>query len=456
LISYHFGPRAATGGFRWTRLAHLLAVRGWQFDVLTHDEVLAGELPETIRVHRVRIPAVSRAVAWLPGEAPGALLRLLRRRGRDLGNSHSAPPARAVTPATVVPADPRRVKVPLHGQAPPLRTRLVRALDGLAEETRILGWARAAATRSAALAAETRYDAAVVSSPPHATLSAGLRLRARTGIPFIADFRDPWVLGLGESLANMSAAHRWLGERIEPRVNREAAAVVHNTDIERRVIGALMPGQISRHHYIPNGHDLTHVPGYPRRDQFVVTYTGHMHPWMDPRPFFAACQRFLAGNETARRTIRIVFMGTPREFGGVDLRALAAAYGLSDCFDLRPRGTREEANALQESAAVLLAYDCTHPMCVPAKFFDYAYMRGAMLLIGHPDGAMAEMAAPLGLQVVARDDADGLDAALSVAFVRWREGELTEQNDRGSIYARQKQAEQWDALLQDVARDASR
>lgn len=320
----------------------------------------------------------------------------------------------------------------------------------------MLGWARAAADRGAALAATAKFEAVVVSTPPHATLSAGLKIHARCGIPFIADFRDPWVLGLGESLANMNAPHRWLGQRMEPRVNREAAAVVHNTDIERRSIGSLMAGEISRHHYIPNGHDLTHVPGYPLRDRFIITYTGHMHPWMDPRPFFAACQRFLEAYEEARGVLRIVFMGTPTAFGGVSLAGLAAAYGLAEHFELRPRGTREEANALQEGAAALLAYDCTHPMCIPAKFFDYAYMRGAMLLIGHPDGAMGEMAAPLGVRVLAREDAAGLDAALLDAFQRWRAGELTEQNDRQGLYARPKQAEQWDRLLHDVARAARR
>lgn len=456
LISYHFGPRAGTGGFRWTRLAPLLLERGWQFDVLTHDEVRNGELPGGIRAHRIATPRAALALAWLPGEAPGALLRMLRGHRSLTVSGVSATPSAGESPNRIVPVDPSRVKVPVHGQRPTLRRRVVAGLGGAAEEIRMLGWGRAAVARGVALAATTEFDAIVVSTPPHATLSAGLQLQAQAGIPLIADFRDPWVLGLGESLANMNCPHRWLGEWMEPRINREAAAVVHNTDIERRVIGNLMPGQINHHHYIPNGHDLTHAPRYPRRDRFVIAYTGHMHPWMDPRPFFAACQRFLASQPEARAVLRIAFMGTPHEFGGVELRGLAAAYGLADHFELLPRGTREAANTLQEEAAVLLAYDCTHPMCVPAKFFDYAYMRGAMLLIGHPDGAMGEMAAPLGVRVLAREDEAGLDTALRDAFTKWKSGTLSEQNDPDGIYARPKQAAQWDTLLRQVSEQATR
>jgi hypothetical protein len=90
-------------------------------------------------------------------------------------------------------------------------------------------------------------------------------------------------------------------------------------------------------------------------------------------------------------------------------------------------------------------------MCVPAKFFDYAYMRGAMLLLGHPDGAMAEMAAPLGVPVIQRDDTAAIEASIAMAFRRWRDGAFTEQNDRDGIYARPNQAAQWELLLREVS-----
>ena len=191
LISYHFGPRAGTGGFRWTRLAHLLLDRGWKFDVLTHDDIHDGELPDGIRAHHIATPRAARALAWLSGEAPGALIRILRRNRNSKVGGVAAVTGVRETPDPIVPADPRQVVVPVRGQRPALRQRIVRGLAGAAEEIRMLGWGRAAAARGTALAATTRYDAMVVSTPPHATLSAGLRIQAHAGIPLIADFRDP-------------------------------------------------------------------------------------------------------------------------------------------------------------------------------------------------------------------------------------------------------------------------
>jgi hypothetical protein len=448
LVSYHFGPRAATGGFRWTRLALLLLQRGWSFDVLTNDEILPDDLPDGITAHRITVPHSAEAFAWLPGVLPAKLARALQRRSTVEGGRGTS----ATSPDIVAPADPARVYAPKVGQAASFRQKTVKLLDGIADETRHLGWARAATARARELVTVHRYHAVIVSTPPHGTLVAGVQISAGAKLPFIADFRDPWVLGIGMSIQHMDSAHRLLGKRIEPKVNEAAVAVVHNTAIEARLIGAMVNRGAARHLHISNGHDLTHTPAAPNRSAFILVYAGHMHPWMDPRPFFAACQRLFALRAAVRDVSRIVFMGTPEVFGGVSLRGLAAAYGLSAQFELRPRGPREEANALQESAAVLLAYDCTHRLCVPAKFFDYAYMRGAMLLLGHRDGAMAETARPLGVEVIEPDDAAGIDAALADAFDRWQRGAMTEQNDRAGIYARSRQAAQWDDLLREVGR----
>lgn len=444
LVSFHYGPQAATGGFRWTRLVPLLVERGWSFDVLTHDPVDPRANEGPVRAHQIAVPRAVERLAWLPGELPGALLRTVRR---SRGTPSPTTPAIDATPMTRV--DPSRVLLPRLGESPPIARQIIRSLDGLAHETRMIGWARAVARFGISLAQQHEYAAVVVSTPPHATLHAGERIASATGLPFIPDMRDPWVLGIGESSRNADSVHRSLGVWMEPRLHAAAACVVHNTDIERRVIEEQSPGSARARRTISNGHDLKVAPGCPSRERFILTYTGHLHPWMDPRPFFAACQRALASRPAVRAVTEIHFMGTNRQFGGVDLVGLAAAYDLGDLFHFRERGTREAANALQESAAILLAYDCTHPLCIPAKFFDYAYMRGAMLLLGHPAGAMAEVAKPLGVRVLAPQDSAGIDAALVGVIGRWQRDDLKRQNDAEGIYARPRQADAWDALLRE-------
>ena len=444
LISFHYGPAAATGGFRWTRLVPLLMERGWSFDIITHDPVGVQDVDERATVTTVGIPRAAMRLAMLLDTAPSVPTRILRgllRRDTLPGVTTDAPTARvAVTTAP-----------PITAQAPrSLTRRLSAAVDGLTEALRMLSWSVAAARAGRRLAQRANYAAVIVSSPPHITQWAGSKVASRARVPLVPDFRDPWVLGIGESIRNADAVNRALGRVLEPRVNADAACVVHNTERAQVEITADPAAPAVRRVTIPNGYDLSAPPGHPDTTRFIVAFTGHLHPWMDPRPLLAACERLLDARAEARGVMSIVFMGTDREFGGVDIMQMARAHGLHDRLTLRPRGSREEANRLQANAAVLVAFDCTHRLCVPTKFYDYAAMRGSMLLLGHPEGAMADAAAKIGRRVRALDDPAGIDAELTAAFDRWTHGSFEEPNDVRGIHARVHQADDWDALLRSI------
>ena len=67
LISFHYGPQAETGGFRWTQLVPALIEHGWTFDIIAHGAE-HGEntrsspggtaLPEEIHPIAIRYPGV--------------------------------------------------------------------------------------------------------------------------------------------------------------------------------------------------------------------------------------------------------------------------------------------------------------------------------------------------------------------------------------------------------------
>jgi hypothetical protein len=160
---------------------------------------------------------------------------------------------------------------------------------------------------------------------------------------------------------------------------------------------------------------------------------------MDPRPILAACRSLVELRKLSPSQLRIEFVGTDSRFAGVDLCAVAQAHGLEAHFDHRPRLPREEARRIQQRAAVMLAYDCPHPLSVPSKFYEYAQLAGTMLLLGNPEGAMADAAATLGLAVYDLADQRGIDAALLTAHTRWQRGELDSALDREGRFDRQHQ-----------------
>ncbi len=427
-----------------------LLEHGWEFDVITLQRPVdfgrTGSIdqPPTapVEVFPIEVPPWAdrlAAVGLGTVDTLAALLRTLQGGGKS--------PAPNPGPAGVNPAD---VHVVRRGARSGVRATVAQTLMGFSDAAQQSGWTQAATRIGLELVRRRGHRAVVVSSPPHSTQRVGAEIARRTGIPFIADFRDPWYFGIGASRQNANPVHRWQGRRVEPTVNRQAHVVVHNTPEALEAVSADL-GIPSVHRLaIPNGYDGTLLAPPPSRERFIVAFTGVLHPWMDVRVVLGACQRFCQRHPERKALLDVRFMGAEAEFGGVNLADLAGAYGLGDCFELQPRSSRADAFRLQESAAVVVAFDCTHPLCVPTKFYDYARLCGRMLLLGHPDGAMAAAARRIGVSVSAMTDDAAIDAEMEQAFERWSRGEMTSPTDADGVFDRRRQTEAWDQLLRNL------
>ena len=86
-------------------------------------------------------------------------------------------------------------------------TNVRRIVDGvLIPDDRIL-WALRAALAARALIREHAIRVIYTTSPPHSTQIAGLILKRMTGLPWVADFRDPWTRDYG-----FNPPTRWAGK----------------------------------------------------------------------------------------------------------------------------------------------------------------------------------------------------------------------------------------------------
>jgi glycosyltransferase involved in cell wall biosynthesis len=450
LVSYHFGRDWATGGIRWNAMARDLAADGWLIDVITLER--DGFQPPFTAEEQ---PGLE--VFPVPGsEAPVKALKALSRFYRFLRGGprqDQAAPAAPNAPVDMVAVDrtslDRQIQSEIwrSDERRPLRQQLTSALDGLVAWASDTIWSRRAVRKAGELVRARRYRAVVVSSPPHYTQSVGARIAAQYGVPYVADYRDPWLLGI-EWLRNyFNAVDRVLARVFEPRWLRCATVIIHNTPRACSVIGSrFSPAITGRHISVPNGYDP--LPGLdaPDQDHFRVVFTGWLYPYMDPRPVFAACRALIEQRKLGTGRLAIEFVGTAAQFAGADLRRVADAYGVGALFSRRERVPRDEARRIQQRAAVMVAYDCPHPLSVPSKFYEYAQLSGTMLLLGNPDGAMADAAATLGVAVHALGDQQGIDAALLAAYDRWERGELDKPLDRDGNFDRRRQA----AVMRDV------
>lgn len=425
LIDYHFGTPGATGGIRWRAMAPHLAAEGWRFDVVTRGapgDSTGEPWQEGVRLFRVAQPTTADDVV----AAAGRIKRMLLRRAPDTVPA-APPPAR----------DAGASGAPAAGGA---YARLARAVNGLRITAAEWGWSRRATREAVRLARLSRYHAVIVSSPPHLSQLAGAAVGRRCALPFVADFRDPWVFGRPEKYDVNPLANR-LGRVYERRTLRGASLILCNTDHARQAVAALYPDLAGRSLGVPNGYDAAgEAPPVPDPACFRIAFAGWFYPFMDAEVVLAAAGRLRRRAGLGAPGFSVEFMGCDSDHRGVPFESLAARHGLEGCFRRHPAAPREVAHRFQASAAVLVAFDASTQLAMPTKFYDYARLGGAPLLIGFPDGAMAAAAERLGARVFAADDQAGMDAALDDALARWRAGTLLPPRDRAGVFDRRIQS----------------
>ncbi len=321
------------------------------------------------------------------------------------------------------------------------------------EIVRDLDWVRRAWPVANQLITQRDYRAIIVSSPRHLTQLIGAGLARRADKPYIPDFRDPWYFGrlLDRERQDWVTATVW--RSAERWCMRHAHCAVDISEAAQNAVSRDLPTacRVPRY-FIPSGYDRNASIASPDSDRFRILYSGTVYPFNPVPELFAACSRLVERYELTIDEIAIEFVGRIPLIDGCDPYQLAARYGLRDRFVYKPRVSAEQANTLQQRAAVLVAFDsvCLDALCIPSKLYHYAQMKGDLLLIGNPRGAMAIEAAKIDVAVHDPDEKEKLNAALAHIYERWRAGLLVTPNDTDRRFDVRLQSQRMHDLLKNL------
>ncbi len=401
LACVYWPPAGGAGVIRPLKLAAHLVELGLGVHVLAPDDPKwvhrdpSLESPPGVTVHRTRNPGPP-AARWLdlPGTRGAARLRLLAR------------------------LNARRLSVPDAG----------------------VYWSLGSVPAGLRVIAEERIDVVLTTSPPISVNLLGAALKARAGIPWVADLRD--------SPLSPDRRRHVRGERAVARlVARRADAVVTATRGIAEEMRELDPrGPVET---IENAADFDDFAGlrYVRGDCFRITHTGSFVGRRDARPFLEALAR---SEEVVAR-----FVG---DFPFAD-RAHLAKLGLDGRVETTGYLLRAETLAEQRAAdALLLLLPDTGRAgrgILTTKLFEYLAAGRPILAVVQPDSEAAALIEETRAGVVvAPGDVDGIAAALRALAERWREDALPELRLDAALRARldrRERAERLADLLRRVA-----
>lgn len=299
----------------------------------------------------------------------------------------------------------------------------------LAQPDRWVSWWPAAVWRGLHLIRRHRVSAIWSTYPIMTSHCVAHTLHRLTGLPWVADFRDPVSVSVaGQVDGIIRSQMRW-----EHRVVSHAARTVFTTPGAMQLYAEQYPGlaRQGRLVVIENGYDEDSFAGLvtgcrtPAGTPIVLVHSGVLYPeGRNPLPFLTALARLRAAGEIAADTLQVVLRASGSE--AIYARELQRL-GLQDIVDLAPSVSNREALAEQAMADGLLLFQgAPYDRQIPAKAYEYLRTgRPIFALVGERGDTAALLRRTGGAELAPSDDTDAIENGLRKFLGDVRAGEAS-------------------------------
>lgn len=274
----------------------------------------------------------------------------------------------------------------------------------------------------------------------------GGSLARLSGLPWVADFRDPMVSR--DYPADKMQRRLWT--RLEASVLRRASACVFTTASAAQEYQRRYPEQAAKCHVIENGYDeeaFSQVE--PSREgveegTLLLLHSGLIYPKdRDPSTFFAAVRHLIDEGHLDARHLCIRFRAPHH---GEEVMACAELYKLGKFVDVAPPISYHRAIAEMMGSDMLLVFQGSNfNTQIPAKIYEYLRVGRPILAVVDPSGGTASQLAKFrGPQIADIASVETIRVAL-LAILRMRyELSYLEDMNRSrfgvNVYSRESQA----------------
>lgn len=389
IITYYWPPAGGGGVQRWLKFAKYLPEFGWQPVIYTpenpdypiYDETLLQEVSTSVEV--VKCPI------WEP-------YRALRKISKT-DNTISAGFIRAE----------KKVK---------FSTRVISWIRGnlIIPDARRF-WISPSTTFLVNYLKDHPVDAIISTGPPHSMHLIAKKVAKKTGIPWLADFRDPWVNMDNADKFQMSSFARNIHARLERSVVKSAAQVVtvgwHWSENYAKIRGKKVP-------VITNGFDHTDFENlnYPKESRFILGHYGTFGDDRNPQALWDAIEELRKEDPAFARDFYLELVG-PTD---VEVLDSVKRMPFADRLLYEAYVKHDEAIKRMKQAAVLLVIinqNSNQEGRITGKIFEYLACDNPILGVGSPTSDCARVIheAQAG-EMISFDDKKGLKAFLQKAF----------------------------------------
>ncbi len=401
IITYYWPPIGGSGVQRWLKFTKYLREFGWEPiiytpanpDVSLQDDTLLKDIPEGIQVIKTPI--------WEPFEA---YAKLTGRKKDEKVN-------------------------PLYLQAdtkPSLKDRIAVWVRGnlFLPDSRSF-WIRPSVKFLKNWLKNNKVDAFVTTGPPHSMHVIGIGIKKATGLPWLADFRDPWTqIGFYKELNLTFWADR-LHKKWELDTLKKADSVIvvsqtMKTEIEDEIIK--VPMQV-----ITNGYDtddfIFDTQPNPKK-KFTILHVGVLGKPRNHDCFWRGLKNLTEADPQFAADLEVHFYGKTDP----EVESSVKAYNMDTYVKFFSYLPHKQVLEVERNAGLLyLSINNTNnpKSILTGKLFEYLALQRPILGIGPIDGDAAAILNESGAgKISAFGDTEGFMTNVSAFYNQYKQGNL--------------------------------
>ena len=270
---------------------------------------------------------------------------------------------------------------------------------------------------------ENKVDAMISNGPPHSNTRIATLLKKAHGIPWLADFQDPWTQVDYFQLFNLSkrAKRKHIKQEQEVFELADKITIVSpswKNDLES--IGA------KDCEVIPWGYDKDDYQNIAEVKEgiCVMTHIGILGYDRLPEFLLEAMAELSLENETFKNNFKL------RLVGSVDKKVveIASSFGIPEMIELTGNVKRDKALSMAKSSSILLLLlnrQANAQGRIPAKIFEYLALRKNILALGQQgsdiSAILSETQAGVNIEYEKKTE---IKSYLSDMFVKYEKGDL--------------------------------
>ena len=429
LITYYWPPAGGGGVMRWVKMTKYIRQYGWEPVVYTpengetaaFDESLAKEVAPDLQVVKTPI--------WEPYQL---YKQFLGRKKEEKIYSGFINEGKKESLA-------QKVSVFIRG-------------NFFIPDARMF-WIKPSIKYLTKYLQEHPVDAIVSTGPPHSMHLIAEGVHKATGIPWVADFRDPWTnIDFYKDLRLTSwadARHKALEQKVLHKASRVVAVTWRSRDEFVELCGRK---DIA---VIPNGFDdadFAQAETAKLDAEFSIAHIGSMNKDRNPEVFWQAVQAAMVAEPAVQQKLKIRLIG-PTDFS---VRESVQKYGLEANTEFIDFVPHSEAVLYQQQSQVLLLLINNSPNArtiIPGKLYEYLGSGRPLLAIGPKDSDSAKVVElTKGGALHNYEDVEGLKNSILDFFAAYQNGDLKGSAEGIQQFTRRHLAGEFAGLLETLTK----